>query len=290
MKNDTKETLFVENLASFKKHAIRRRFLESISVLLLLLVAIALPISLSRIPQTGLHPNHFTHIFISLLILLIFLTRKRLSDGWISFSILFLFSVLSISGFIQYGLASAGFYFAAAAIFITSMTMGLRAGIICAVLYGLAISVIAYLWIAGFLVFPGQVDRYIVLPTVWATLGIAFLITTCILYSSAAVFYKSLSELVDTIDSQRLKIEERTAELARTNRELEEALRDIKTLSGLLPICSNCKKVRDDSGYWQQLDHYLQSHSQAKFTHSFCPDCIKKLYPGLAEKVLKKLQ
>jgi hypothetical protein len=51
----------------------------------------------------------------------------------------------------------------------------------------------------------------------------------------------------------------------------------------LLPICSGCKKIRDDKGYWSQVEKYIQKHSEATFTHSLCPDCLKKLYPDLVE-------
>ena len=63
--------------------------------------------------------------------------------------------------------------------------------------------------------------------------------------------------------------------------ELHAALRDVKTLNGLLPICSSCKKIRDDKGYWSQIELYLRQHSNADFTHSICPDCATKLYPEL---------
>jgi N-terminal 7TM region of histidine kinase len=63
--------------------------------------------------------------------------------------------------------------------------------------------------------------------------------------------------------------------------ELQAALADVKTLSGLLPICASCKKIRDDNGYWQNLERYLQEHSEAQFSHGLCDDCIEKLYPEL---------
>lgn len=63
--------------------------------------------------------------------------------------------------------------------------------------------------------------------------------------------------------------------------ELKQALADIKTLSGLVPICSNCKKIRDDKGYWTQVEAYVQEHSQAQFSHGFCPECMRKLFPNL---------
>lgn len=60
--------------------------------------------------------------------------------------------------------------------------------------------------------------------------------------------------------------------------ELQEAFARIKTLSGLIPICANCKRIRDDRGYWQRIERYIEERSQAEFTHSLCPDCEQKLY------------
>jgi AmiR/NasT family two-component response regulator len=70
-------------------------------------------------------------------------------------------------------------------------------------------------------------------------------------------------------------------ELRRLNAELQDALAEVKTLSGLLPICSSCKKIRDDEGYWNQLETYIQEHSNVMFSHGLCPDCAKKLYPEI---------
>jgi PAS domain S-box-containing protein len=65
--------------------------------------------------------------------------------------------------------------------------------------------------------------------------------------------------------------------------QLQEVLDEVKILSGLLPICASCKKIRDDEGYWQQVEVYVREHSEAEFTHSICPECAKRLYPGLFE-------
>jgi len=63
--------------------------------------------------------------------------------------------------------------------------------------------------------------------------------------------------------------------------ELQAALERVKQLSGLLPICSNCKKVRDDRGYWNQIESYIREHSEAEFSHGLCPECAAKLYPEI---------
>ncbi len=81
--------------------------------------------------------------------------------------------------------------------------------------------------------------------------------------------------------SRRKRLEGEREHLIET---LQDALSQVKTLSGLLPICANCKKIRDDSGYWQQLEVYLSEHTEAGFTHGICPDCMKKLYPEFVDQ------
>lgn len=79
-------------------------------------------------------------------------------------------------------------------------------------------------------------------------------------------------------------------ELRSEKSRLQTAVDDVKTLSGLLPICSHCKKIRDDKGYWNQIESYVRDHSDAEFSHSICPDCRKTQYPHLrAKETAKKI-
>ncbi len=83
--------------------------------------------------------------------------------------------------------------------------------------------------------------------------------------------------LIDYIAALKQAEEERE----RLIRELQDALANIKTLRGLLPICFSCKQIRDDKGYWNQIDTYIQEHTDAEITHGICPTCAQKLYPDL---------
>ena len=78
----------------------------------------------------------------------------------------------------------------------------------------------------------------------------------------------------DITDRKRVELERE-----QVIRELKAALAQVQTLSGLLPICSGCKNIRDDKGYWIQIEEYVRSHSEADFTHGICPDCRGRLYP-----------
>lgn len=82
----------------------------------------------------------------------------------------------------------------------------------------------------------------------------------------------------------RQQIEEREkAEKELLITQLQQALSKVRLLSGFLPICASCKKIRDDKGYWNQIEAYIQDHSEAEFSHGMCPECLKKLYPDLVD-------
>lgn len=91
------------------------------------------------------------------------------------------------------------------------------------------------------------------------------------------IFRQTSIELDD--DNRLLKIAE--AEKEKLISELQKALKEVKTLSGLLPICSHCKKIRDDKGYWNTIESYIHEHSEAEFSHSICQECAKKYYPDI---------
>jgi hypothetical protein len=76
------------------------------------------------------------------------------------------------------------------------------------------------------------------------------------------------------------RIKDTQSKLRNEKEKLEAALAEVKKLSGLIPICSHCKKVRDDTGYWNQVEAYIQEHSEAKFSHGICRECAEKYYPG----------
>jgi two-component system cell cycle sensor histidine kinase/response regulator CckA len=82
--------------------------------------------------------------------------------------------------------------------------------------------------------------------------------------------------------TERKKME---AERTHLIKHLNETLAKVKTLSGMLPICASCKKIRDDRGYWQKLETFLHNHSSAEFSHSMCPECMQRLYPQFARHI-----
>jgi hypothetical protein len=86
----------------------------------------------------------------------------------------------------------------------------------------------------------------------------------------------------------RLRVRELLARERELADRVEKALADVKVLRGLIPICASCKKIRDDRGYWNQLEQYIGDHSEAAFSHGICPDCVRRLYPDLADKIERR--
>ncbi len=106
---------------------------------------------------------------------------------------------------------------------------------------------------------------------------------------------KKISERTRELDAANgklvLEIEERKrteAEKEQLIAQLQKAMQEVKVLSGFLPICASCKKIRDDSGYWSQIEEYISKHSNALFSHGICPDCVKKLYPDFHAELRRR--
>lgn len=106
---------------------------------------------------------------------------------------------------------------------------------------------------------------------------------------------KKINERTSELDAANWKLVQEIEERKRTEVEkeqliaqLQKAMQDVKVLSGFLPICASCKKIRDDTGYWRQIEEYISKHSTALFSHGICPDCCKKLYPEFQEELQRR--
>ena len=117
-----------------------------------------------------------------------------------------------------------------------------------------------------------------------------FLIFIILGYVLVFAGISSASQIISLKYNIQMKIKD-LAERKRVEKEheqiiadLQKAISEVKQLSGLLPICSSCKKIRNDQGYWEQIEAYILAHSEAEFTHGICPECTKKLYPELFDR------
>lgn len=129
---------------------------------------------------------------------------------------------------------------------------------------------------------PPQAIDFDVRPPWWQTWWARALGGLALLGAMYGAFRIRLAALARSKAELEAQVAARTAELQARNAELSEALGNVKQLSGLLPICASCKKIRDDKGYWNQLEHYISQHTEADFSHGICPDCARDLFPEAA--------
>lgn len=130
---------------------------------------------------------------------------------------------------------------------------------------------------------PSGLD-FTVLPPWWQTWWAISLGSVAALLALIGVIRLREANLARSKADLELQVVKRTEELRARNEDLSAAIGRVKQLSGLLPICACCKKIRDDKGYWNQLEQYITDHSEVGFSHGICPDCAQELYPGFTGK------
>ena len=112
-------------------------------------------------------------------------------------------------------------------------------------------------------------------------IAVILLLIVLILPMTVKLYTRQLQEVIDTQTCELTAVNEKQSKLIK---HLQDAFSSIRTLEGLIPICASCKRIRNDNGYWEQVEEYIRQHSEANFSHGICPDCVKKLYPAVAAK------
>ena len=227
---------------------------------------IVLPVAASfgRITDIGWQPVMALQLVTLVLCWVAVLLRKRI--GYIPKAILIttLFMTTSIVGVYQFGIIGNGMTFSILAPVLAAMFFNMRVAL---TLFGLVTASIAMI---GFYVVqtnyvPGfNLQTYVVNYKSWLDFLFAFIFVAGILTVTAGVLFNRLTRKLIEVDMLK-----------------NEAEKKVTILSGLLPICSYCKKIRDDKGYWNQLETYISHHSDAEFSHGICEECAHKLYPDL---------
>ena len=147
-----------------------------------------------------------------------------------------------------------------------------------------SLSLLAAAMLVGMTIYEWFKQLLVPSITIWQSHMITILFSTSVATIAGFFVLREHARL-----QQRLagEIAERTCAQERQERlidELRVALANVKTLRGLLPICASCKKIRDDGGYWNQIEIYIREHSEAQFSHGLCPECVQQLYPDLSNE------
>jgi hypothetical protein len=208
------------------------------------------------------------------LLTVLVLVRHNITAHHKALLLIILFSLGGLPGVYTLGiLAGTIFVFPLAAVIVATFYSA-RATLAYIILTLLFCCFVAFRFCSGMATLPFSADRLIFNYFHWfvylVCMGAFFIVAAFTINN----YRGTVSILMERIASQRDQLE-------KSNEELNNALKSVKKLSGLLPICSYCKKIRDDKGYWRQIESYIRDHSEADFSHGVCDECARKHYPGV---------
>ena len=146
------------------------------------------------------------------------------------------------------------------------------------------LSVVALLMAAGMTLYETLKQTISPNITIWQSHMVTIAFSTIVATVVSFFILRRHIELNSKLSAEAIESEHLRKELEITIEQLKDTISKVKTLSGFLPICSSCKKIRDDKGYWNQIESYISEHSEVDFSHSICPACEKKLYPEYYEE------
>lgn len=294
----------VETLAGFRSQQVNAIFIACATFGIPSLLA-----SIYRAKQFGVRPLFLLQIGIYFTVIVIIALRQHLSFRARTFTLLTILFTLAIGGLYTWGLVGMGIPFIMSCSVITTVLFGSRAGIITTVLGIIAVALTGIGVHTHHLKFDFDMNDYARSTGAWLTAIFGTSLFTTVVVISSGRLYNSLMDSIRALSKRTATLQQTNEELQKEisrRKEIEEELRNyethleemvdqrttelqlalanVKMLTGMLPICASCKNIRDDEGYWHQVEVYIRSHSEAEFSHGICPDCAVKLYPELVLK------
>ena len=253
---------------------------------LITIAIIALPAvisSLYRITSIGWRDIMALHIVLALGIWIVTFYRNRINYSIRTAYVLMVLCIIALGGINQFGLLAGGTAFLVVAAPTATLLLGLKIGIITLISILSGAAIIGIYTVTGKLHYDFDIAAYAVAPASWATSFFSWSITSIGLVIAIHVFNNRLIKALEqsrlyaaALNENKLTLEKSIEQRQRTNLELKKALDEIRTLKGIIPICSYCHRIRDDDGAWEQMERYIMEHSHAQFSHGICPECINK--------------
>lgn len=233
----------------------------------------ALSASLIRIRDIGWRPVMGIHIFIAVVLWSFAFLRNRIPYVYQAGFIVFMFLAIGVGGLYQFGLIAGGIVFLTAAAPIATIFFEWRTGIAILVFSLLCAALFGVFTVSGGLLHDFDIASYALAPSSWLTSVFGWALTSTALTVSLHVFNGKLIKALIISQERADELNEQKLILQQTIAEKEKALTEIRTLQGIIPICSYCHRIRSDEGAWSRLEAYISKHSEAKFSHSICPEC-----------------
>lgn len=256
-------------------------FLDRLWLGFLVVTVLAVPASLARFQFLGSPPPYLGHTLFLVLVVACWLLRRRLRYETRAVVLLFLMDLVAVAGLIKFAQLGAAWTWMLMAGLLSGLLFHLRVGVIHTIVALLVICLFGTAYVTGALTLDFDANEFNTRPAAWIALVAGPVLLTIFGFWAVGIFVKTSYTLLQ-------ELEERRAHSAGLLAELEQSLTEIKTLRGFLPICSGCKKIRNDTGYWQHVESYLQAHSDVTFTHALCPPCGVELYGELWHEAMQQ--
>jgi hypothetical protein len=253
---------------------LRLKFLDRLWVGLLIVAVVAVPASVSRYFFTGWEAVYAVHSVFLCIIVTTFLLRKRLSYTVRAVIMIVMMDIAAIGGVLSFSLLGSAWWWLLMAGLLSGLLFTSRIGFVHTLLGLLFLFAVALAYSTGLLAIDFDANEYITLPASWATALLGPVLLTIFGFSAIGVFFDAARELLNELDRRR-------QQKAKLVAELEDSLEKVKTLSGLVPICMHCKKIRDDQGFWENVEAFVGRHTNAQFSHALCQPCGVELYGEL---------
>ena len=258
MKSDTFD---ISNL----EYSIKNNFIEKMLFLWIIMGILLYIITEIRALMIGWVIRDLIYTILMALIIIVFLFRKKIKPAHKAFFLISINLIIAVSGTVTLGMFAGGIFFFQLTAFIAALFYSKKTVWTLIFIMILYLTVLSYCFTTGIISIKQSAESLIRNPMIWVTF-ISTLTGYFIFASQILITYlHEIRQLLNEISRQRDK--------------LSKAMDEINQLNKLLPICASCKKIKDDSGYWNKVEKYIEDHSGATFTHGLCPDCAKKLYP-----------
>lgn len=262
---------FNENIDDSFKGAFQQNLINRMMIVWGIISLLAAVLIVIRIINFEYSVAEIIILFTNISFFMIAVFHNQLSNRIKIFSLITINTILGIVGLYIFGAPAASIFYLSISVTIMSLYSSKRGSIILIIILTLLITLIAF----GFI--SNQIKPLINYDTqcrslIYWIIYITGIISTLIISAVIIFNYRqSLWKLFSEVSTQRDELEVR-------NRELQASKNEIKVLRDLLPICAHCKKIRDEKGYWKQIEEYIEKHTDTQFSHSLCEECLEELY------------
>ena len=247
------------------ENSVKEKLINSMLTLWVIIGSFLYITTIIRSMLIGWSIRDFMNTILLIAITVIYKFRKKIKTCYKAAFLIFTNLSIAVAGTLTLGMFAGGVFFFQMAAFILSLFYSKKTVWAMVTVMIFYLSALGYSFTTGLINLRYNADSMLRNTMVW----IVFI-------SCLASYFIFASQI---LISYLQEIRKLVTEIARQRDELSTAVDKINQLNRLLPICSSCKKIRDDEGYWNQVEEYIENHSGATFTHGLCPECLEKLYP-----------